>query len=77
MSGTMTKWVGSENAGNETGAATFSVGGVVLAIRLECFADAHALGNLIAAAERLAGARARQACAVYLRGAAAHMDAAQ
>lgn len=74
MSGTMTKWAGSENAGNATGTATFSVGGVVLAIRLECFADAHALGNLIAAAEGLAADRARRSCAAYMRGAVAHME---
>lgn len=74
MSGTMTKWVGSENAGNATGTATFSVGCVALAIRLECFADAHALGNLIAAAERLAADRALRTCAAYMRGAASHIE---
>ena len=69
-----TAWVGSENAGNATGTATFSVGCTVLAIRLECFADAHALGDLIAAAERLAADLARRACGAYMRGAASHIE---
>lgn len=70
----LTRWLGSEVVNDETGMATFSVAGEVLAIRLRSFSDAQAIGRLISAAEKIAGDRARNSCAQYMRGAAAHME---
>ena len=72
----LTRWEAS-GTGGEDGTATFSAAGAVLAVRLANFADAQALDKLIAAAEQLAGERARRACAVYLRGAVGHMETGQ
>ena len=70
----MTRWQGSLDPTDMSGTATYTAAGMVVAVQLGSFTDAQSLDRLIVAAEKLAGDRARKACAQLLRGTANSLE---
>ena len=75
---TLLRWQASTDSAERRGMATFTRGGdQVLQVRLESFADAKAIDDLIDLVVLRAKRATRAACASYVRTAAAQLEHAE
>ena len=72
----LTRWTG-DGLAVMTGTATFTHGERVLEVRLQSFADAKALDELIDLVALRGRRAARAACASYMRAAATQLEHAE